>query len=108
MRRALCAGYFRHAARRDTGSGAGGGGGGGGVYKTVVGGTRVGLDPASVLWGKAERAEAEWVVYHELVLTASGEYVMRGVTAVEPGWLVDAAPGFWRLVGAGGGVDGGV
>lgn len=42
-------------------------------------------------------------VYHELVLTLAGEYVMRGVTAAEPGWLVDAAPGGegvgWGCVG---------
>ena len=45
---------------------------------------------ASSLFNKAP----EWVIYHELVLT-SKEY-MREVTTLEPKWLVDVAPRFFK------------
>ncbi|KAK4098539.1 P-loop containing nucleoside triphosphate hydrolase protein [Parathielavia hyrcaniae] len=90
IRRALCAGFFRNAARRETAAGAG-------CYKTVVQGTEVYMHPSSALFGKQA---AEWVVYHELVLT-SREY-MHWSTSVEPKWLVEAAPTFFKLAGAGG------
>ncbi|KAK3295364.1 helicase associated domain-containing protein [Chaetomium fimeti] len=86
VRRALCAGYFRSAARRETEAGAG-------AYKTLVQGTQVYMHPSSALFGK----QAEWVIYHELVLTTR-EY-MHWTTAIEPQWLVDAAPTFFKLAG---------
>ena len=49
------------------------------------------IHPSSALYHR----HPEWVVYHELVAT-SREY-MRQVTAVEPRWLVAAAPTFFRL-----------
>ena len=91
VRRALCAGFFRNAARRDTEAGAGAG-----CYKTVVQGTQAYMHPSSALFGK----QAEWVIYHELVLT-SREY-MHWTTSVEPKWLVDAAPTFFTLAGTNG------
>ena len=91
VRRALCAGFFRNTARRDTEFGAGSG-----SYKTLIEGTPVYLHPSSALFGK----QAEWVIYHELVQTTR-EY-MRWTTSIEPKWLVDAAPTFFKVAGADG------
>ncbi|GAB1316921.1 DEAH-box ATP-dependent RNA helicase prp22 [Madurella fahalii] len=89
VHRALCAGVFRNAARRETEAGTG-------CYKTIVQGTQVYMHPSSALFGK----QAEWVIYHGLVLTLR-EY-MHWTTSIEPKWLVDAAPTFFRLAGTNG------
>lgn len=89
VRRALCAGHFRQTARRDTDAGSGG-------YKTLTEGTSVYLHPSSALFGK----HAEWVIYHEVVLTTR-EY-MRWATSIEPKWLVEAAPTFFKVAGTDG------
>ncbi|KAJ3573141.1 hypothetical protein NPX13_g4808 [Xylaria arbuscula] len=81
VRQALCTGYFRNAARKDPQEG----------YKTLVEGTPVYLHPSSALFGK----QAEWVIYSELVLTVK-EY-MRIATTIEPKWLVEAAPTFFKV-----------
>ena len=81
VRKALCAGFFRNAARKDPQEG----------YKTLTEGTPVYLHPSSALFGK----QAEWVIYHTLVLTTK-EY-MQSTTSIEPKWLVDAAPTFFRV-----------
>jgi ATP-dependent RNA helicase DHX8/PRP22 len=83
VRQALCSGFFRNSARKDPQEG----------YKTLVEGTPVYMHPASALFGKA----AEHVVYHSLVETTR-EY-MHNVTAIEPKWLVEAAPTFFRVAG---------
>lgn len=80
VRKAICAGFFTHAARKDPQEG----------YKTLVEGQQVFLHPSSALFNKAP----EWVVYHQLVMT-SKEY-MREVTAIDPRWLVQVAPTFFR------------
>jgi len=49
------------------------------------------IHPSSALFNK----NPEWVVYHELVLT-SKEY-MREVCAIEPKWMVDVAPNFFKF-----------
>lgn len=51
VRRALCAGFFRNAARREREAGPG-------CYRTVVQGTQVHMHPSSALFG---RQAAEWV-----------------------------------------------
>ncbi|KAM4058882.1 helicase associated domain-containing protein [Hirsutella rhossiliensis] len=81
VRRALCSGFFRNAARKDPQEG----------YKTLIEGTPVYLHPSSALFGK----QAEWVIYHTLVLTTK-EY-MHCTTSIEPKWLVDAAPTFFKV-----------
>jgi ATP-dependent RNA helicase DHX8/PRP22 len=81
VRKALCCGYFRNSARKDPQEG----------YKTLIEGTPVSLHPSSALFGK----QAEWVIYHELVLT-SKEY-MHYTTSIEPKWLVEAAPTFFKV-----------
>ncbi|KAL2259412.1 hypothetical protein VTK26DRAFT_6916 [Humicola hyalothermophila] len=81
IRQALCSGFFRNTARKDPHEG----------YKTLTEGTPVYLHPSSALFGK----QAEWVIYHELVLTTR-EY-MHFTTAIEPKWLVEAAPTFFKM-----------
>jgi ATP-dependent RNA helicase DHX8/PRP22 len=81
VRQALCAGYFRNSARKDPQEG----------YKTLIEGTPVYLHPSSALFGK----QAEWVIYHTLVLTTK-EY-MQNTTTIEPKWLVEAAPTFFKV-----------
>ena len=81
VRRALCTGFFRNAARKDPQEG----------FKTLTEGTPVYLHPSSALFGK----QAEWVIYHVLVLTTK-EY-MHYTTSIEPKWLVEAAPTFFKV-----------
>jgi ATP-dependent RNA helicase DHX8/PRP22 len=81
VRQALCCGYFRNSARKDPQEG----------YKTLIEGTPVSLHPSSALFGK----QAEWVIYHTLVLT-SKEY-MHCTSTIEPKWLVEAAPTFFKV-----------
>lgn len=82
VRKAIAAGYFRHAAKKDPQEG----------YKTLVEGTPVYLHPSSALF----QQKPEWVIYHELVMTTK-EY-MRECTAIEPKWLVEMAPTFFKVV----------
>ena len=81
IRQALCSGFFRNAARKDPQEG----------YKTLVEGTPVYLHPSSAMFGKP----TEHVIFHTLVLTTK-EY-MHCTTAIEPKWLVDAAPTFFKV-----------
>ncbi|KAL2006291.1 hypothetical protein VTN00DRAFT_9945 [Thermoascus crustaceus] len=81
VRQALCTGFFRNAARKDPQEG----------YKTLIEGTPVYMHPSSALFGKS----AEHVIYHTLVLTTK-EY-MHCTTAIEPKWLVEAAPTFFKV-----------
>ncbi|CAG8516918.1 8130_t:CDS:10 [Ambispora gerdemannii] len=81
VRRTICGGFFRHAAKKDPQEG----------YKTLVEGTPVYIHPSSALFNRGP----EWVIYHELVLTTK-EY-MREVTAIEPKWLTEAAPTFFKV-----------
>ncbi|KAJ9151053.1 Helicase associated domain-containing protein [Coniochaeta hoffmannii] len=81
VRQALCSGFFRNSARKDPQEG----------YKTLIEQTPVYLHPSSALFGK----QAEWVIYHTLVLTTK-EY-MHCTTAIEPKWLVEAAPTFFKV-----------
>uniref|UniRef100_A0A0D9WG40 RNA helicase n=1 Tax=Leersia perrieri TaxID=77586 RepID=A0A0D9WG40_9ORYZ len=80
VRKAITAGYFRHAARlqRD------------GSYRAVKSRQTVFVHPSS---GVAQ-APPRWVVYHELVLTTK-EY-MRQVTELKPEWLVEIAPHYYE------------
>ncbi|KAL8706030.1 MAG: hypothetical protein Q9201_000915 [Fulgogasparrea decipioides] len=83
VRQALCSGFFRNAARKDPQEG----------YKTLIEGTPVYMHPSAALFGKP----AEHVIFHTLVLTTK-EY-MHCTTAIEPKWLVDAAPTFFKVAG---------
>ena len=56
VRRAIVAGYFTNAAKKDPQEG----------YRTMVEGSPVSIHPSSALFNK----NPEWLVYHELVLTS--------------------------------------
>ena len=80
VRKSICAGFFDHAARKDPHEG----------YKTLIDNHTVYIHPSSSLFNHG----VEWVVYHELVMT-SKEY-MREVLVIDPKWLVDVAPNFFK------------
>ena len=80
IQRAICSGYFFQAARKDPQEG----------YKTLVEQQPVYVHPSSCLYQR----QPDWVVYFELVLTTK-EY-MREVCAIEPRWLVELAPRFYK------------
>ncbi|RHY16732.1 hypothetical protein DYB25_004790 [Aphanomyces astaci] len=80
IRRAIVSGYFANTAKKDPQEG----------YRTMVEGQPVYIHPASALFNK----NPEWVIYQELVLTTK-EY-MRNVMAIEPKWLVELAPAFFK------------
>ncbi|KAG0660159.1 DEAH-box ATP-dependent RNA helicase prp22 [Maudiozyma exigua] len=82
IRKTLVAGFFMNAAKREASVG----------YKTIVGNTIVGIHPSSSLYGK----EYEYVIYNSLVLT-SREF-MSQVTSIEPDWLLEFAPHYYKAV----------
>jgi ATP-dependent RNA helicase DHX8/PRP22 len=49
------------------------------------------IHPSSALFQR----NPDWVVYHELVMTTK-EY-MREITVVDPKWLVELAPKFFKV-----------
>ncbi|KAI0053412.1 P-loop containing nucleoside triphosphate hydrolase protein [Auriscalpium vulgare] len=84
VRRAICSGFFRNAAKKDPQEG----------YKTLVEGTPVYIHPSSALFNR----NPEWCIYHELILTTR-EYC-HNVLAIEPKWLVEVAPQFFKVADA--------
>ncbi|KAF0682799.1 Aste57867_25098 [Aphanomyces stellatus] len=80
IRRAIVSGYFANTAKKDPQEG----------YRTMSEGQPVYIHPSSALFNK----NPEWVIYQELVLTTK-EY-MRNVMAIEPKWLVELAPAFFK------------
>jgi ATP-dependent RNA helicase DHX8/PRP22 len=80
VRKAIVAGFFTNAAKKDPQEG----------YKTIVESTPVYIHPSSSVFQR----NPEWVIYHELVQTTK-EY-MREVTVIEPAWLVEFAPKFFK------------
>ncbi|XP_039991780.1 ATP-dependent RNA helicase DHX8-like isoform X2 [Xiphias gladius] len=81
VQKAICSGFFRNAARKDPKDG----------YRTLIDQQVVYLHPSSTLFNR----QPDWLVYHELVLTTK-EY-MREVTTIDPRWLVEFAPAFFRV-----------
>jgi len=77
---AIASGFFTHVAKRDPQEG----------YRTLVEGTPVYLHPGSALFQR----NPEYVLYHELVMTTK-EY-MRNVMVVQPQWLLEVAPNFFK------------
>ena len=80
LRKAITSGYFMNAAKKDPQEG----------YKTLVENQPVYVHPGSALFNR----QPEWLLYHQLVLT-SKEY-MRSCMAIEPKWLVEVAPNFYK------------
>ncbi|KAK8792819.1 hypothetical protein WA158_004983 [Blastocystis sp. Blastoise] len=77
----IVSGYFTQVAKRDPQEG----------YKTILDGhVLLYIHPSSALFNRAP----EWILYHELVMTTK-EY-MRNVISVEPSWLIELAPKFFK------------
>ena len=82
IRKAIAAGFFNHACRRDQTEG----------YKSIADNQQVFIHPSSSLFNRSP----EWVIYHELVMTTK-EY-MREVLTIEPRWLLEVAPKYFKQV----------
>lgn len=80
VQKAIVAGFFAKAARKDGARG----------YQKLVDQKVVHMYPGSALFGR----EPDYVIYHELVNTT--KEFMRNVVMVEPKWLIDLAPAFYR------------
>jgi len=65
-----------------------------GVYVTVRNGQRLTPARGSVLYGAGHR----WVMYNEVVETTAGKQ-MREITAIQPSWMTDVAPHFYKYTG---------
>jgi len=79
VRKAITSGYFSQSAKKDQEG-----------YRTMVEGQPVYIHPSSALFNK----NPDWLIYHELILT-SKEY-MRECCAIDPKWLVEMAPNFYK------------
>lgn len=85
VRKALCSGYFRNAAKKDPQEG----------YKCLAeGGQTIYIHPSSSLFNRPP----DMLIYHEVIMS-SKEWA-REVTAIEPQWLVELAPRFFRKADA--------
>ncbi|KAL3530395.1 hypothetical protein ACH5RR_009717 [Cinchona calisaya] len=80
IRKAIAAGFFLHAARKDPQGG----------YRTLAKNELVYIHPSSVFFQR----QPDWVVYHELVMTTKG--YMHDVTVIDPKWLVELAPRLFK------------
>ena len=78
--KAITAGFFTNAAKKDAQEG----------YKTLVDQNPVYIHPSSALFQK----NPEYVLYHELVLTTK-EY-MRNILVIDARWLTELAPAFYK------------
>lgn len=83
LRKAIIAGFFAHACHLEEFSQNG-------MYKTVRSSQEVYIHPSSVLF----RVNPKWVVYNSLVST--DKHYMRNVIAIDPSWLIEAAPHFYQ------------
>ncbi|KAL5287321.1 DHX8 family protein [Megaselia abdita] len=81
VQKTICSGFFRNAAKKDPQEG----------YRTIVDQQVVYIHPSSALFHR----QPEWVIYHELVQTTK-EY-MREVTSIDPKWLPEFAPSFYKF-----------
>jgi ATP-dependent RNA helicase DHX8/PRP22 len=78
--KAIAAGFFTNAAKKDPQEG----------YRTLVDQNPVYIHPSSALFNK----NPEYVIYHELVLTTK-EY-MRSIMVIDARWLTELAPAFYK------------
>jgi len=78
--KAVTSGFFAHAAKKDPQEG----------YRSLVEGQPVYIHPSSALFNR----QPDWIIYHRLVLT-SKEY-LRECLAIEPKWLIEMAPNFFK------------
>eukprot|EP01043_Picozoa_sp_COSAG02_P045924 COSAG02_NODE_4248_length_5586_cov_74.948424_3_plen_1100_part_00 len=80
LRKCIASGFFYHTAKLQKN----------GSYRTVKNPQSVHIHPSSALQEELPR----WVIYHELVLT-SKEF-MRQVIEINPEWLVEIAPHYYK------------
>jgi len=80
IRKTVTSGFFYHTAKLQKG----------GHYKTVKHGQAVQIHPTSSLFQQMPR----WLVYHELVFTT--KEFMRQVIEINPEWLVEIAPHYYK------------
>eukprot|EP01065_Artemidia_motanka_P038090 TRINITY_DN4695_c2_g1_i1.p1 TRINITY_DN4695_c2_g1~~TRINITY_DN4695_c2_g1_i1.p1 ORF type:complete len:919 (+),score=309.97 TRINITY_DN4695_c2_g1_i1:171-2927(+) len=89
VQKCITAGFFYHTAKRNKD---------GKSFRTVKNPQNVWIHPGSFLAPKGTKEEEyvppKWVIYHELVLT-SKEY-MRQVIEIQPKWLVEIAPHYYK------------
>eukprot|EP00741_Cyanophora_paradoxa_P004374 tig00000796_g4245.t1 len=86
LRRCLTSAFFTNAAERSEG--------GGSTLRTMVSHQEVSVHPASVLFRRRPRC----VVYNTLLLTT--RHYVRDVSAIEPEWLAELAPAYWKSMRA--------
>ncbi|KAL6950918.1 hypothetical protein ACO0QE_000200 [Hanseniaspora vineae] len=80
VRKAFVFGFFRNSAKKKSGN----------SYNTIVDNTEASIHPGSVLFGKS----CDYVIYHSLIMTTT-EY-MSTVTTIDPKWLYECAPHFFK------------
>jgi len=80
IRKAVTAGFFYHTAQLQRS----------GNYKTIKSQQSVQIHPSSALFQDLPK----WVLYHELVFTT--KEFMRQVIEIQPTWLVEIAPHFYK------------
>ncbi|KAI9202218.1 P-loop containing nucleoside triphosphate hydrolase protein [Polychytrium aggregatum] len=80
VRKCLVSGYFAQAARLQID----------GTYKTVRDNVTLHIHPNSVLFQRSP----PWIIFHEVVETT--KVFMRDITVVEPEWLVELAPHYYK------------
>ena len=85
LAKAVCAGFFyQTAALQKSGN-----------YRTTKSGLGVMTHPGSVLFPR--ELPPAWVVYHELVESSNEKKYMRQVTEIDPEWLVQIAPHYYKV-----------
>lgn len=84
--KAFVSGFFKNSAKRSSTPNKDEGG-----YKTLADDIGVDIHPSSALFGKNG---IEYVIYHTLIMTTK-EY-MQCTTRIDPKWLVEYAPKFFR------------
>lgn len=84
VKKAVIAGFFANACRLEPYSPDG-------MYKTLRGSEEVYIHPSSVLF----RVNPKWVIFNSLVST--DRKYMRNVMTIDPSWLLEAAPHFYKL-----------
>jgi len=85
MRRALAAGYFLHAARLMPDK----------SFRVLNGGATVAVHPASALFHVSK--PPAYVLFNQMVRTS--KLYVRDACAIEPAWLAELAPRFFRSSG---------
>jgi ATP-dependent RNA helicase DDX35 len=82
IRRCLTAGFFAHAAKMQPD----------GTFRNVAGGTILHAHPSSLMFNR----KADWVIFHEVMETGNKIFI-RDITKIEKGWLLEYAPGFYKI-----------